>query len=144
MRSMNAATPHSLNTSIVPFLNSRYIFAGCCYGELRFGPHPLKSSAGVQQGDPLGPLLFSLVVLDQLETSEPLTFSVWYLDNGTLIPSFLKLSSLALLSAFISITRSANSFSLLVINPFQSFLLSYDKSHLPMRVWICLAPLSWV
>ena len=31
----------------------------CCSGELRFGPHRILSTTGVQQGDPLGPLLFS-------------------------------------------------------------------------------------
>ena len=31
----------------------------CCVGELHFGPHHILSTTGVQQGDPLGPLLFS-------------------------------------------------------------------------------------
>ena len=30
----------------------------CCAGELYFGPHHTLSTAGVQQGDSLGPLLF--------------------------------------------------------------------------------------
>ena len=29
-----------------------------CPGELRFGPHRVKSTAGVHQGNPLGPLPF--------------------------------------------------------------------------------------
>ena len=35
----------------------------------RFGQNHISSTAAVQQGDPLGPLLFSL--------------SIWYLDDGT-------------------------------------------------------------
>ena len=56
-----------------------------CVGELRFGPHRVESSAGIQQGDPLGSLLFSLVVLDNIGEIEGIDFSVWYLDDGTFI-----------------------------------------------------------
>ena len=57
-----------------------------CAAELRFGYHHLTSTAGVQQGDPLGPLLFSLVVLelmDEVGEVPGLDLNLWYLDDGT-------------------------------------------------------------
>ena len=50
----------------------------------------LGSEQGVQQGDPLGPLLFSLVLHKLVHTfasdseGSGLLFNMWYLDNGTL------------------------------------------------------------
>ena len=49
----------------------------------------LLSSCGVQQGDPLGPLLFSLVlqilILEISDQFPDLKLNAWYLDDGTLI-----------------------------------------------------------
>ena len=51
---------------------------------LRFGDHIVWSKNGIQQGDQLGPLLFSLG-LRRLTAALPATpLSVWYLDDGTL------------------------------------------------------------
>jgi len=43
----------------------------------------IPSATGVQQGDPLGPVLFSLAI-HSLVKELLSTFNVWYLDDGTL------------------------------------------------------------
>ena len=53
------------------------------------GGHVLQSRTGVQQGDPLGPMLFALGLLPLLQTIKTecpdLALSAWILDDGTLI-----------------------------------------------------------
>ena len=63
-----------------------YTFVHMCYAGsslLNFGVHQLRSDEGLQQGDPLAPLLFcaSTMKLSRSMTSE---FNVWYLDDGTI------------------------------------------------------------
>ena len=58
-----------------------------CYGgpsTLQFGSSALQSAAGVQQGDPLGPLLFSAALhpLAAELRAGPLDIAVFYLDDG--------------------------------------------------------------
>lgn len=66
-------------------------WAHWCYhhpAQLRFGQHALLSTSGVQQGDPLGPLLFALTLSELLKTidiPQEIALNIWYLDDGTLI-----------------------------------------------------------
>ena len=66
------------------YLNGAWIF-------MPDGSFPFQSQSGVQQGDPLGPLLFSLVlqtVIKIIKVRWPnLKINVWYLDDGTLVGS---------------------------------------------------------
>ncbi|GKE14805.1 putative reverse transcriptase domain-containing protein [Tanacetum coccineum] len=62
-----------------------------CYSypaRLYYGEHALRSYQGVQQGDPLGPLLFALVLhplVCKIRDSFNLSLQAWYLDDGTII-----------------------------------------------------------
>ena len=65
-----------------------------CYSHPTNLWHPLgslSSTSGVQQGDPLGSLLFSLVIHPVIigieNTCESLFFNKWYLDDGALAGS---------------------------------------------------------
>ncbi|GJW64815.1 reverse transcriptase domain-containing protein [Tanacetum coccineum] len=62
-----------------------------CYSNptrLYYGEHTLWSCQGVQQGDPLGPLLFYLVLhplICKIRDSFSLCLQAWYLDDGTIV-----------------------------------------------------------
>jgi hypothetical protein len=49
---------------------------------LFFGDTTIMSATGVQQGDPLGPALFSLAI-DEAVRSVSTDLNIWYLDDGT-------------------------------------------------------------
>ncbi|KAL0860637.1 hypothetical protein ABMA27_009987 [Loxostege sticticalis] len=54
-----------------------------CPSNLLYQSHTILSSVGCQQGDPLGPAIFSLAIhpiISELTSK----FNVWYLDDGTL------------------------------------------------------------
>ncbi|CAL1383473.1 unnamed protein product [Linum trigynum] len=62
-----------------------------CYSSparLYYGMHSLWSFQGVQQGDPLGPLIFALVLhplVCKIRDSFDLSVQAWYLDDGTVV-----------------------------------------------------------
>jgi hypothetical protein len=63
-----------------------FAFVNSCYGSesnLYFADQIITSAEGVQQGDPLGPLLFCLTI-SPLVLKLQSEFNVWYMDDGTL------------------------------------------------------------
>lgn len=57
-----------------------------CYADptkLMYRHHELSSEVGCQQGDPLGPAIFSLALNPIIQNLQS-KFNVWYLDDGTL------------------------------------------------------------
>ena len=77
---MNAIVP--LSSSELGGYNGYYTSVQLHFGHLR-----LLSSTEVQQGDPLGPLLLSLVVLDGIDLPQEMFLQLWYLDNGSFVRS---------------------------------------------------------
>ena len=71
-----------------------------CYGaesNLRFEDHSILSCCGVQQGDPLCPLCFSLALHSLVKWIQEQVpdhlINAWYLDDGTLCGTARDLSS---------------------------------------------------
>ena len=73
-------------------------FASLCYSkhsDLFFNSSTVDSQTGVQQGDPLGPLLFSLAIWplnDEIDSKIPnLMQHCWYLDDGIIAGTEIEL-----------------------------------------------------
>uniref|UniRef100_A0A8D8RZN0 Reverse transcriptase domain-containing protein n=1 Tax=Cacopsylla melanoneura TaxID=428564 RepID=A0A8D8RZN0_9HEMI len=69
----------SRTPSIFKFINQCYAKPSCLF----YGENIILSQTGAQQGDPTGPLLFSLT-LQNIVSSLSSELNVWYLDDGTL------------------------------------------------------------
>ena len=73
---------------VIQYCPSLYPMVYQCYSKasnLFFGPtYIIKSQEGAQQGDPLGPFLFSLAIMDLNKELES-EVNLWYLDDGTII-----------------------------------------------------------
>ena len=71
-----------------------------CYSqpaELCFGKKRLVASSGVQLCDPLGPLLFSQVILqfiNAVQLCDLVKLNLWYLDDGTFVGNQYSLQTL--------------------------------------------------
>lgn len=65
---------------LFPFVNQMY----SANSNLFYGEHKLISAEGMQQGDPIGPLGFSLAI-NKLVHSLKSELNFWYLDDGCLI-----------------------------------------------------------
>ena len=89
-------------------------FASFCYSkhsDLFFNSSIVDSQTGVQQGDPLGPLLFSLAIwplIDEIESKIPnLLQHCWYLDDGMIAGTEIKLCE-----ALVVLSESGEKFGL--------------------------------
>ena len=63
---------------------AHFVFSS--YGSTSFlfhGDTTIESAQSVQQGDPLGPLLFAISIFEATSTPK-CKFAIWYLDDGTL------------------------------------------------------------
>ena len=88
---------HLLGSTKV-LIHSIMSFASFCYSkhsDLIFKSSNVDSQTGVQQGDPIGPLLFSLAIwplLDEIESKLPnLSQHCWHLDDGIIAGTEIEL-----------------------------------------------------
>ena len=89
----NAVSRQAVVEECATFFPEILPWVSWCYGSHPLLWHPLgqiSSESGVQQGDPLGPLLFALVLqklissVDAVDECMDLLYQAWYLDDGAL------------------------------------------------------------
>lgn len=82
----NSVDRGALLTEVKKHLPEAYAYLWQCYGaqsKLLFGENIVLSSTGCQQGDPLGPAIFSLAI-NPIISNLNSKFNLWYLDDGSL------------------------------------------------------------
>lgn len=82
----NSVDRGALLTQVKDKIPDLYNFLYQCYGKpskLVYQNNVLLSSVGCQQGDPLGPAIFSLAIHPIIQRLQS-KLNVWYLDDGTL------------------------------------------------------------
>ncbi|KAG7301774.1 hypothetical protein JYU34_014797 [Plutella xylostella] len=82
----NSIERDGMLSKIQEHIPTLYPFLSQCYSlpsQLFYDSESISSQVGAQQGDPLGPLIFSLAINDVVKSlASPL--NVWYLDDGTI------------------------------------------------------------
>ncbi|XP_049871788.1 uncharacterized protein LOC126370808 [Pectinophora gossypiella] len=82
----NSVERDTVLAQVKDLIPSVYPFVYQCYAKaskLFFDDSSIESQVGAQQGDPLGPLIFSLAIHKAVESlKSPL--NIWYLDDGTI------------------------------------------------------------
>jgi len=103
---------------------SHFVRSGYAYSSvLQFGTFTLESAEGVQQGDPLGPLLFCLTVHPMLSTLSS-NLAIGYLDDFTLA------GNQAVVASDVAIIEEAGAELGLSINAAKSEVITTAQSSL--------------